>query len=98
MLNICISQHARQRMQQRGILSSDLAFLLGFADREVPIGDNCLALSVSRKALKEMGREAKRCENIVAIVRDDWETIVSVLHAAGKKGTHYKRCCKSASF
>ncbi len=88
---ILISKHAQRRMKQRGVSLSDVEFLLKSADREVPVGDNCLALSVSRGWLQREGRRSMRLENLVAVVRDDWQMVISVIHATGQQGRHYRK-------
>jgi hypothetical protein len=49
-----ISNHATRRTQQRGVRDADLLLLLFGADREAPVGEGCVALSISRKCRKEL--------------------------------------------
>jgi hypothetical protein len=46
--SLILTAHARRRARQRGLPDASLAALLELADREVPVGGGCVALSVSR--------------------------------------------------
>jgi hypothetical protein len=48
------SNHARRRSRQRGVRSDDLVLLLSEADREAPVGDGCVSLSISRGRRREL--------------------------------------------
>jgi hypothetical protein len=57
-MTIQLSDHARQRCQQRGIQQSAIALVMALHDVDQLVGDDCRALRVSRRALVEAGSAA----------------------------------------
>jgi hypothetical protein len=45
-----LNRHLRERCQQRGVRREDLGLLLDEADREVPVGDGRVSLTLTRTA------------------------------------------------
>jgi len=90
------SNHARWRAQQRGIRSADLVLLLFGADREAPVGDGCIAISISRGRRGELVAEGyppstvERAAKIAAVESPDGD-IVTVLRPRGHRGRRYRR-------
>jgi hypothetical protein len=91
-----ISNHATWRTQQRGVRDADLLLLLFGADREAPVGEGCVALSISRKCRKELLAEGyppsavDRAARITAVESPDGE-IVTVLRPRGHRGKRYRK-------
>ncbi len=54
-MTIQLSNHARQRCQQRGIQQSAIALVMALHDVDRVVGDDCRALRVSRRAVAAAG-------------------------------------------
>jgi hypothetical protein len=70
-----ISQHATKRCQQRGINHAMLIALQEFGDRSIPVGRNCVALSLSRREARRLRKEGicppamlERLDRLILIV------------------------------
>lgn len=50
-----LSEHARQRCQQRGIQQKAIALVMALHDVDLEVGDECRALRVSRRAMTAAG-------------------------------------------
>ena len=95
------SQHAMKRAQQRGVKDQTVDIIIEFADKKVPVKDNRLSLTVSKKRLKSLVLEgtldaqmAEKIADVAVIMAEDGE-VVSVLHAEdGAKGRHYRKNVK----
>ncbi len=78
------------------IRHADLLLLLFGADREAPVGERCVALSISRKCRKELLAEdyppsaVDRAARITAVESPDGE-IVTVLRPRGPRGKRYRK-------
>lgn len=82
--NVCLTEHARMRMQQRGISSAALDILFELGDvSEAPGGQQIVLLGRSRR--KELGRRGKsvrerdRLKRLYAIM-DHRGTVITVGH------------------
>ena len=90
------STHARRRAQQRGVRSADLVLLLFGADREAPVGDGCVAHSISRNCQRELLAEGypssivDRAARIAVVESQDGE-IMTVLRPRGFRGKRYRK-------
>jgi hypothetical protein len=90
------SKHAKRRKRQRGIRDADLVLLMLEADRETPVGDGCVALSVSVRRRRELLAQGyplsavERAARIAAIESADGE-IVTVLRPLGHRGRRYRK-------
>ncbi len=51
-----MTEHARRRCQQRGMTGAMVDAVIQEADIEAPMGGGCLALSVSRYRIRQLGR------------------------------------------
>ena len=98
------SKHAMKRAQQRGVKDQTMNIITEFADKEVPVKDNRLSLTVSKKGLKSLVSEGivkpqvaeKITDKAVVMGNNDNEPmLVTVLHAEdGSKGRHYRKNVK----
>ena len=87
------THHAERRLQQRGMRPVWIDLLLRYADLDVPVGDGCVALSLSRHALTRLKAEhgpslADRIRHVVLVVAGD--AIVTVLHANGSTSRYWR--------
>lgn len=85
-----MSRHARRRCQQRGVPGAVLAALLDWADRSVPVGGGCEAVSLSRRAgawLRRAGWPAALLERLVGLtaILSPMGEVVTVLHANARR-------------
>jgi hypothetical protein len=90
------SNHARQRARQRGVRDADLLLLLVAADREAPVGEGCVALSISRQRCGELLAEGYPLSAVdraakIAAVESAVGEIVTVLRPRGHRGRRYRR-------
>ena len=102
--NNSMSNHGLKRNQQRGVKKQYMNLLISFADREIPVRNGCISLSVSKTRLKSLVNEgrldaqmAEKMKNLVVVAaNDDAEPkIVTVLHAEpDKRGRHYRKNVK----
>lgn len=89
-MNLELSQHARCRMQQRGISSGFLESLLEHADVERPSTDSCRVYRVSKRRARDLGNE--RLGRFAVIWSDTTGQVVTVLPLkAGRAGASYRR-------
>ena len=91
-----VSMHALKRCQSRGIPRWMIEQVILGADLEVPVGHGCTALSLTRGAASTHGRLAEKLSGIVAVVSDDG-TLVTVLHAHGRRGRRYQKARRGAN-
>src|SRR5262245_8927735 len=91
-----LTEHARRRTRQRGIRDVDVLLLLFGADREVPVGAGCVAISISHKRREELVAEGyppgviDRAARISA-VESAYGEIVTVLRPHRLRGRRYRR-------
>ena len=92
--NIELSNHASARMQQRGINSRALGFILDNADKSEFVGSGCREQWISRRHLTKLRRRgadghlAERAAGISIVVSSD-ERVVTVFHKTGR--TRHKK-------
>ena len=85
-----LSNHAQQRMQQRGVSAGLLERILENADVERAAGDNCRLYRVARNKARALGDE--KLARFAVIWSDDSGAVVTVLPiAAGRSGSRYRR-------
>ena len=95
------SQHATKRGQQRGVKDQTMNIIIEFADKRVPVKDDCVSLTISKERLKGLVLEgtldaqlAEKIADVALVMAKDGE-VVSVLHAeGGAKGRHYRKNVK----
>lgn len=85
-----MSRHARRRCQQRGVPGTLAAALMDSADRSVPVGEGCEAISLSRRGaarLRRLGWPAALLERLVRIVAvlSPAGEVVTVMHAYARR-------------
>ena len=84
------TRHAGRRIAQRGICEDLLNLLLERGDREVEVGDGCMALSLSHEArLSIAPAAADRLRHVVAVLSGD--RLVTVMHANRPGASRYRR-------
>ena len=93
---IAISRHALKRCQSRGISLGMIESIVLGADLEIPIGRGCTALSLTKAAARAHGALAEKLSGIVAVMSDDG-TLVTVLHAYGRRGRRYQTTRRSVN-
>ena len=81
--------HAERRCRQRGVNQNRLEMLLEHADIEVPIGGNCVALKVSRRAARAI-RGHDGLANLCAIVGTTGDLITVLQINNGPQGRRYR--------
>ncbi len=59
MLANVLSNHAKTRANQRGIYHEMMDAVLSFGDHEIPVGDGCYALQLSRRQLRDPKLKAR---------------------------------------
>ena len=90
-----LSRHASMRARQRGIPNASIRFLLLHADREVPAGSRCTALTVSRRLSDLLISQGESAELVnrarrIALVVGSAGRIVTVMHQAGTRSRRYR--------
>jgi len=94
---IIYSEHAQRRLRQRGITRDAVDAVFAFHDRAVLIGNGCRAVSLSRtgqRALVDEGIPSsviERTKNLVLVMREDTNLIVTMLHSKNRAGWSYRR-------
>lgn len=91
-----LTTHASERAKMRGIPIRIVDAVYINADRSVPVGKGCHALTVSRKQLNQLSddiqpADRERMEKVALVTDAFGNTIVTVLHIRGRKGRHYYR-------
>lgn len=91
------TQHAKRRMQQRGMRPRDVALVSRLADTEVAVGRGLSALSLSREAFWEALADGvpadalARITGSVLVTADDG-ALVTCAHSYGaRKGSYARR-------
>lgn len=86
-----LTAHAEKRCRQRGINSNRLEALLEHADIERPVGGNCVALKVSRRAARSI-RGFDGIANFSAIIISTTGQLKTILVVrTGSRGRRYRR-------
>ena len=98
------SAHGAKRTQQRGVKKSCANMLIRLADKEVPVRNGHVSLSVTKSKLKRLmldkelnAQTAEKLQNLVVIARIDSDKliIVTVLHVKRDvRGRHYRKHMK----
>ena len=90
------SRHLRTRCQQRGVTNKELHAFLDAADRLVPVGRSCLALTLSRHATAAFQAEGivvaglERAQRRAVVIDGDGRpiTIMVLTHRCGRRYRH----------
>jgi hypothetical protein len=94
-----VNRHLRERCQQRGVRKHDLGLLLEEADREVPVGDGRVSLTLTRRAAAMLRAEGvvtavvERTRRRALIIDRDGNAITIVVPSR-RRGRHYRRRAK----
>lgn len=97
MLANVLSNHAKTRANQRGIYHEMMEAVLRHADHEVPVGDGCYALQLSRRQLRDpklkarIGSSFDRLAGLVLICCSGSGEIVTVMRGRGPAARRYRR-------
>lgn len=97
MLANVLSNHAKTRANQRGIYHEMMEAVLRHADHEVPVGDGCYALQLSRRQLRDpklkarIGSSFHRLSGLVLICSSGTGEIVTVMRESGPAARRYRR-------
>jgi len=97
MLTNALSNHAKTRANQRGIYHEMMEAVLRHADHEVPVGDGCYALQLSRRQLRDpklkarIGSSFDRLAGLVLICCNGSGEIVTVMRDCGRAARRYRR-------
>lgn len=95
-MQIHLSQHAQNRMRQRGMRNADITALCHFADIDIPVARGLYALRLSRKAASEAraaglpGKVVDRLSRAVAVESGDG-TLVTCARLHGRKAASYRK-------
>lgn len=81
--DIIFTQHAEQRMAQRGVSMFEIGLLLAFGVRSYA-GDGCTRITLTDRAINRCGqlalKDADKLRGISMILAADKRTITSVMH------------------
>jgi hypothetical protein len=94
-----MSRHAEARMAQRGVRKDVMALLLAEYDVVANVGGGCHALSLSHQRIRDLldeGHPTSTVESLGRLVVVDGKagTVVTVLHARGRRGRRYRRSAR----
>src|SRR5262245_22455946 len=94
--SLIVTNHARQRAQERGIPMRILEAIYANADRSPFVGDGRRSLMVSRRKLARLAdnipaADRERMEGVVLVVNASKGVVITVLHAHGPQGRRYRR-------
>lgn len=95
-MTLQLSNHARQRCQQRGIQQSAIALVMALHDVDHAVGNDCRALRVSRRAVAAAGvalpsrQLLERLSDVTVVWSDRHSQIVTAFKSGGRaKMRHY---------
>jgi hypothetical protein len=93
---LVLTAHGRRRVRSRGFLDLTVLALLGIADRAVPVGRGCVALSASAATLAAAqveGLTPAQVERLAGrvVVLDSNGRVVTALVQQGRRGRRYGR-------
>ena len=97
MLANVLSSHAKTRANQRGIYHEMMDAVLSHADHEIPVGDGCYALQLSRRQLRDPKLKARigscfdRLAGLVLVCCSGTGEIVTVMRDCGPAARRYRR-------
>ena len=97
--NLNLSNHATCRVQQRGIATETLEFVMTEADVWLHAYEGCYSIRISKKRLVRLSRDGspatliERATNVVIVIApEDFNKIVTVLHDDGaKRSRRYRK-------
>lgn len=93
-----ITHHARVRCQQRGIKNETLQLVAVNADMRTHAGSGCVAYRMSDRRISQLskrtetGSALERAKNIVLVIDESENSVITVMHDyGGKAGRRYRR-------
>lgn len=90
-----LTEHAMNRMRQRGITDSLLHLVYMEADRLAPCGGGCTAVQISRKKANRLriliGSDAERARNVVLVVSGDGVVVTALRRGRRSYGRCHSR-------
>ena len=100
--DLILSAHGRRRAAARGFSKTVVASLTEIADREVPVGRGCFALSASAEAIASARKEGlapKALDRLRGrvLVLDAEGFVVTALVTHRRRGRHYRRDGRSGA-
>lgn len=93
-MQVNLSRHARQRLQQRGSRSREVAIVVAYADIDVPARDGCHFLRLSHKAARGiLGLPEFRIQDIdrakrLTVLVDRSDRVVTVIKSDPNRFLH----------
>ena len=99
--DLFLSAHGRRRAASRGFTRDLLFRLAAIADREVPVGGGCFAISASAEALAAARAEDQeavpidRLRGRILVIGADGEVITALI-AHRHRGRRYRRNCQAS--
>ena len=100
-MGIAITNHAEQRMSQRGVRAGAVETVLRFGDQRVFVGNGCASISVSRGIAADLAKAGEispamvdRLANLVVVVANDNEAVVTVVRPKNRKAARSYRKSK----
>ena len=93
---LVFTRHAELRAKARGLPWRIVSSICANADRRTHVGGGCLSLMVSKSELQALagvipGDDRERMQGVAVVVDAATETVVTVLHVRGKRGSRYRR-------
>lgn len=82
-----MTRHARQRLQQRGARTKEVAIVMTYGDIEVPAGNHCRFLRLSHRAVTSLlegnrvsVQDIDRARRLVVLVSADNQVVTVLKH------------------
>lgn len=93
---LVFTRHAERRAKARGVPWRIVSAICANADRRSHVGGGCLSLMVSKSELEALAclipaEDRERMKGIAVVVDPATETVVTVLHMRGRRGSRYRR-------
>lgn len=91
------SRHSERRRNQRGIKKDVVELIMSAHDMEIPRGDGCSALRISRQKAIDLRKEGVPCQlvdqaaHIAILINRNWRTVSCITVHEGRKGRSYRR-------
>lgn len=90
MTSMSCSWHAIVRAQQRGITPAQINAVRQYGDREIPRGNGCVSIWISKKRLRRLGAvtpegvSTDRLEGVILLQSPDQKTITALRNRDAK--------------
>ena len=104
-----ITDHAKVRMNQRGVQAETIRTVIQFGDRRIFVGAGCQSISVSRNQACQLVKDGEitptmvdRLANLCVVVANDNDAVVTVVRPSNRKAARsycktkgYERRCRN---